>query len=292
MSEFYPDRQALSVFRFAMVDAESRERLPQHWPSTVVAPTFLGDDTDRCPVLIELSHLPSDERAVWCDQLHEDMQTHEPARASLLLSAEGHAARVARHLAQRLVVHMPGERQASQWRYFDSGTFLQMPRILGADGMAWLMGPVSAVQVPFAGHWTRIDRPSPAQADTFRLTPVHLAALLRISVITRVTAKQPPPSSPSDWMRDTAVIDAHVLRGQTRHGLSHRDDLVAFAHDAWTRHPRIDEHPRLISLLQQLRTARPEDELDYRELRSRLKPVDWADIVADLNTQKQEGTRP
>lgn len=115
---------------------------------------------------------------------------------------------------------------------------------------------------------------------------------MRIGLVNRAAIQRPPALNAQEWIQQASDIDAQVTKAQTRHGLSLRDDLVAFAHDVWAHHPRIDDHPRMQHLFDQLRQATPEDELDYRELRSRLKPQDWAAMVADLQRNTQEGKSP
>lgn len=291
-SDFYPDRRAIDRFRFALIDAGMREALPTHWPKAIIAPTFLGDDTERCPALIDLSALPDSERATWCEEVQQQTLSRDETALSLLLSASLPCQVVAAHLARRMNIRIPGQDRPMQWRFFDPGTFLQMPHLLGDEGMAWLLGPIDAVQVPWAGHWTAVVGHKAPLHDLFQLGPTHISALLRVGVVNRVAAQSPPAENASAWITQCKAIDAHVLRAQSIHGLNQRDDLVAFAHDAWVCHPRIDEHPRLKALLNQLRQAQPEDELDYRELRSRLQEQDWAVMTAELQKHTQEDRTP
>jgi len=295
VSEFYPDRRAVERFRFALIDATYREDLPSSWPCTVVAPSFLDDDTDRCPVLVDLPSLPDVERAEWCDALHEETLAMNDTRASLLLASDGTAQGVAAHMARRMTLRLPSQTHPMQWRYFDPGTLLQMPRVLGQAGMAWLMGPVSSIMVPWAGEWTRLDQPaspSPAQASTFKLSDSHLAALLRIGIVNRAAMACPRPESAQAWVLQGQKLDHYIVQGQ-QHGLSQRDDLVSYALKAHHVHPRIHEHPRMSALLAQLQNAHTDDELDYRELIAAIAPEDWKAMAAELQTPShQEETHP
>lgn len=291
-SDFYPDWRAIDRFRFALIDANMREALPAHWPQVIIAPTFLGKDTERCPALIDLSALPDDQRATWCNEVQQQTLARDETALSLLLSASSSIQLLAVHLARRMVIRIPGQDRPMQWRFFDPGTLLQLPHLLGDEGMAWLLDPIDAVQVPWAGQWTEVIGHKPTLHGQFQLSATQISALLRIGVVNRVAAQSLPAEDAAAWITQCKAIDAHVLRAQSTHGLNHRDDLVAFAHDAWAHHPRIDEHPRLKALLNQLRHARPEDELDYRELRSRLQKQDWAVMIADLQEHTQEGRTP
>lgn len=292
MADFYPDRRAIERFRFGLVDASLRADLPEAWDRRVIAPAFLGADTDRCPVLLDLLALPVDARAIWCDHLHQRTMAGEETPASLLLQASCDISTLGSHLAKRMELRLPGQDRPRQWRFFDPGTFLQMPRVLGDDGTAWLLGPITAARVPWAGQWSEVIRPDIKADKPFKLMPEHIDALLRVGMVNRVSAQLPPVVNAATWVNQTSALDAHVLRGLEQHKLNQRDDLVAFARDAWLHHPRIDEHPRLQHLFEQLRRAQPEDELDYRELSGRFKPEDWAAMVADLEQTTREGTSP
>jgi len=293
VSEFYPGHHALARFKWALIDASARQDLPPHWPTTVVAPAFLGDDTDRCPALIDLLALPVAERVEWCDALHHDTLALRDTPASLLIAADSSAQRLATHFAQRMVIRPPGQDRPMQWRFFDPGTCLQMPRVLGTAGMAWLMGPASAFMVPWAGEWTLIGRPEPSSelpdTDTrqYRLKPEQLAALSRLGIINRALMQGQPTRNATEWMAQSERLDAIVLRAQS-HSLSHRDDLATYAHHAHTVHPRIHEHPRMQALLAQLRNAHPDDELDYRGLTAAIEPEAWRVMAAELQSSSHQ----
>lgn len=292
MSTFYPDRQTTGQFRFALVDATQRDALPSSWTQTIIAPSFLKDDTDRCPTLVDLSLMANNERAEWCDALHHETLNREETRANLLLASASSVTATAQHLAQRLVVHRAGQTHPMQWRFFDPGTFLQMPRVLGPQGMSWLMGPVSSVAVPWAGEWTCLSRPETNHPHGFRLTEDHIAALLRIGVINRVLAQGTPPKSASHWVDQSAVLDTCVRQGQERDGLRLQADLVEHALHAHTVHPAIHTHPRMQALLQTMQNAGPEDELNYQELTCTLTPDDWQQMAAELEHPIQQEALP
>lgn len=282
MPTFYPDRQTTDLFSFALVDATHRDGLRPSWTQVVIAPTFLKDDTDRCPTLVDLTSMGNGERAQWCDALHRETSNREEARSSMLLASRAPITAVAQHLAQRLVLRMPETGQRMQWRFFDPGTLLQMPRILGPGGMSWLMGPVSSVAVPWAGEWTCLQQPEAARPHHFYMDGHHLAALLRVGVINRVLAQGSPPMDATDWVEQSAAIDTFVRQGQDQHGLVTQADLIAYALHAHTIHPAIHTHPRMRAVLQTLQSASPEDELNYQELTCTLEPDEWRHMAAEL----------
>ncbi|MBP7485766.1 MAG: DUF4123 domain-containing protein [Aquabacterium sp.] len=285
MPDFYPDLRNIGRFRFALVDASLRDGIPAGVQQEVIAPAFLGEDTDRCPTLIALDSMPSSSRVAWCDELHSEVINREESRASLLIESDSSLKALASHMARRMALQTPGRDRPLQWRYFDPGTALQMPRVLGHVGLAWLMAPAKAWMVPWAGSWQPIAGPNDAsQQDLmrFKLQSEHIAALMRVSVINRTLLQNDKPLTAQEWVDGSQQLDAIVVQGQTQHKLDHRDDLVAYAFHAWTKHLRIHEHPHMQGLLRELQQATPDDEIDYRELTASITQQDWARMAAEL----------
>ncbi|HEY9098881.1 MAG TPA: hypothetical protein VIN38_08425 [Thiobacillus sp.] len=288
------DHRWFNTHRYALIDAEWRDELPTSWPLTLIAPAFLGEDTARCPVLLDIHALSRDDLGKLLQQLSTQVTSRQDALCSLLLASQHEPKSVANHLAQRMVLTLPGESVRKQLRYFDPGTFLQLPRLLGANGLAWLLDKVESVILPWAGQWTHITQPEPV-GSTFRLEADHLAALSRLGVVNRVAMQMAQPVDAQEWEQTCAKIDDHVQRAMAKYGLTQQADLVAFASHALDHHPMFDSHPRLAALFQTLRTATPEDELDYRELTSRFSPEDWQQICIEQQKQglksPQQGLR-
>lgn len=280
------DHRWLEDHRFGLVDASWRDELPVHWPQQVVAPSFLGADTGRCPVLIDLQALSAADRDSIAHQLAQQAQKQEPAVCSWLIRCELSLSQLAGHLAHRLAVRTEPQEQPKQFRYFDPGTTLQLPSVLGAQGLSWLLGPITSVWVPWAGHWTYFERQDPPPA-AYPWTKERVEGLLLIGVVNRVAARLAPPQHPQAWIEECQRIAEHAQRVQTRHGVTHQADLVEFAWHAMVHHPRFDSHPHVAELLRRLRSATPEDELDYRELTVRISRTQWASIAADLKAASE-----
>lgn len=295
MSDFYPDLRSTARFRFAVVDASLRANIPEGVQHTAIAPDFLGSDTDRCPALIALDSMPRSIRAEWCDGLHQEVLSKEETRASLLIESEASMSSLASHMARRMVLKLPDTDRPLQWRYFDPGTSLQMPGILGEVGMAWLMGPADTWMIPWASAWQAIQKEqnvSQQDQQRFQLSTTHVASLMRVSVINRVLLHNDQTLNANEWIDATRQLDAIVLEGQTTHQISQRDDLVAYAAHAHRWHPQIHEHPRMKGLLDELRQATPDDEIDYRELTAGLTPDDWKRMALELEQVKRQQATP
>jgi hypothetical protein len=278
----------IDTHRFAILDATWRDELPRAWPLTVIAPAFLGEDTGRCPVLLDIHALTQAARGELMAQLSDQVLSREDALCSMLLASPTTPESLVAHLARRLQIALPQTAAPKQFRYFDPGTFLQLPRLLGVTGMVWLLGPVSSVVVPWAGHWTMVRNPARGSA-AFKLTAEHIGALLRLGAVNRQAMQMEPPEDAAAWEQRCEIIDAHVRRAMTEHGLQQQADLLAFAGHAMACHPAFDRHPRMQSLFQELRTAKPEDDIDYRELTARITPQQWQLIAQEINMHHTHG---
>ncbi len=280
------DHRLLQTHRFAIVDALCREAWLDLAEHRVLAPSFLKSDTDRCPVLLDLGTLGSAAKADCLQTLQQQVCEREPAGLSLLFQTESSIDLVAAHCTARLVI-TPTLEQPKQFRYFDPGTFLQLPRLLGEVGMAWLFWPFQRITLAWAGEWIEYPVP-PVDAilrSEFVLGLSHYEALSRLSMVNRAAFQCPAPQSAQDWCQRCERLEAAVRKGQ-QYGLTQRDDLVLFALHAETQHPRFDEHPRIRQILQQLKSLPAEEELDYRELTQSFSPDDWKTLIDELKADK------
>ncbi|TDM08510.1 MAG: hypothetical protein C4K60_03470 [Ideonella sp. MAG2] len=232
-------------------------------------------------MLLDLHQLSDAALGGFLDLVSDQVANRDDCLCSLLFAAPNEPQAFAEHLARRSVLDVPNASTPKQFRYFDPGTMLQLPRLLGAAGMAWLLGPSDSVVVPWAGNWTELSASENAPS-AFRLKGTHLEALSRLGVVNRVAMGLSRPDNALDWERTCAAIDLHVQRAMTQHHLRQQADLVAFAGHAMVHHPAFDQHPRIRNLLETLSSATPDEELDYRELSSHLSTDDWQQIRKDL----------
>ena len=160
------DHRFLERFPYVIVDAAYRDEMPDSWAARPIAPAFLGRDTARCPVLIDTNVLPQAEHSSLMDRIEAETRAGQECLVSLALAASITEAGLLKHLQSRIQVIDPQDGQPRQFRYFDPGTFIQLPDILGAAGMAWLLGPIQTLAVPWLGEWCCYDRhDAPIAAD-------------------------------------------------------------------------------------------------------------------------------
>ena len=238
-------------------------------------------------MLLDLRVLGTRDAAELMDRLVSQTLRRESTVCSLLLATEAEQPIVQRHLSERIALQWSGSPTPRQLRFFDPGTFVQLPRVLGERGMAWLLGPVRSVLAPWAGQWSEY-RHAPNGRVSFRVDDSHRQALVALGAVNRVAMARERAADVDDWLARCEQIERHVLRAHRRHGLVQQADLVAFAGHAVDCHPDFDTHPVLVQLFAQLHEARPEDEIDYRELTSSLRPEDWAQVRRDLGEPKNE----
>lgn len=278
-------------FRHLLIDATHREEIPDAWQAVPVAPAFLGEDTARCPLLVDTQALSEVDRGTLLDRLEAEVSAGQEAFVSLALATTGSSRVLLSHLKSRLVVRDPVDRTPKQFRYFDPGTFLQLPDLLGAPGMAWLLGPIDAIAVPWLGEWSVHERSDYPEQGGFDLR-IHWDSLQAVSVINRVLIRLPEIGNQAQWQQTATRTRQHVVRAR-QHRLQSRDDLVAFALHAWQWYPEFDRHPTIRKLLAELTAATPDDELDYRELTARLDEAEWTQIAQDLRAEtNQQGIQP
>lgn len=277
---FLATHRLFETYRYGIVDANLCGELPDHWRQQVIAPPHLGKDISRSPALVQMDTLSNEDAGKLLDKLEIETEERRTVYLSLLLETDADLQRTAKLLASRLVVQFETNARPMQFRYFDPGTFIQLPSLLGEGGMNWLLGSIKAVMVPWAGELRRYEKPV-ATGTGFSLTP-YLPALLDVSIINRAAMQLDPPVNQKDWVDRCGRIRKHVQRARDHHGLSERDDLVAFALHAEICHPCFDEHRIIRALLDRLSNAMEEDQLDYRELTIGLSPETWQTIAHDL----------
>jgi hypothetical protein len=249
----------------------------------VIAPSFLGDDTGRCPVLVNINSLEKETRYPLLERLIKNTQDREKTFFSLLLASDKPINRLAKHLGERLNIQLSPNDTPMQFRYFDPATFTQLPHLLGEAGMAWLLGQIGSVLVPWVGEFTVFQTPQTKQS--FKFKEAHVQGLHRISITNQVQLSQAQaPRDQREWVKRAQQMDDYINRALA-HSLITIEDVVLFCTHAMLHHPCFDEHPRLQAIFNKLANATAEHdmELDYAYLTAQISDENWQTITAQLN---------
>ncbi|MDR2324179.1 MAG: DUF4123 domain-containing protein [Acidovorax sp.] len=277
------DYRFFQRYRYAIVDAEWKGDIPEHWRAVPIAPSFLGKDIFRCPLLIDAAAIPQEECIALLVRLEEETAARADTFISLSLACEKPFRQVLTHLRNRLVIRSFLKNKPRQFRYFDPGTFIQLPDIFGNQGMAWLLGPIDAIAVPWLGEWRNYANPSDKEQWRFKLNQ-YIERLQDISIINRVLVQIENIENQEQWREASKKIHHSVDYARRVYGLMNRDDFIAFSSHAWMHHPNFHQHPFLQKILSKLVDVSPEDELDYLELTSSLSESDWEKIAMDMQS--------
>lgn len=272
------DYRFFQRYRYAIVDAERRDEIPESWSALPIAPSFLRGDIERCPLLVDISALRQDARIDLLIRLEEETAAGEDTFISLALACEKPPQQLLVHLREKLVIQQPERERPQQFRYFDPGTFLQLPDILGEKGMSWLLGPIKNVAVPWVGEWCDYSHPCTPGSGLFRISE-FIDALSELSIINRVLTQLEDIRNQNEWKQKSREVRIITDFAAEKYGLKARDDVIAFAMHACRWGRNFDRHSIIQNLLAKLASAAPEDELDYRELTAGLREADWEEIA-------------
>lgn len=280
------DPRWLQDHRYGLIDAAWRDELPSHWPQQVVAPAALGANTFGLPVLIDLHALPAPGLDELLSRVHAQVELRETTMLSWLIGFDGTMSELAAHMALRMTVRIDGQPRPMKFRYFDPGTTVQLPRVIGEAGLRWLLGPIHSVWLPWAGQWMRLAREDQAPS-AFAWTDEFTDRAMRLGMINRVAARMDRPAGVQDWIERTERIDRHVIGLRQQYGHLSADDLTELTWHATVVHPCIDRHPQVAQWLEQLRHVDTQDELDYRELAARIEASQWHQMAAELQFEER-----
>ena len=286
------DHSLLQRHRFALVAAEHIERLDSGLPRVRIVPPGMGDSESLMPLLVNLALLDVRQHAMLLDELQRAHASLAQPVFSALLATEADSPRIEAHLAHAQLRSAVNGRRA--WlRLHDPRVWAQLPRILRSSELRKLFGPVSAWSICMHGHWIATV-PPPLEAHSTAAsdaqTPASIwAALERVGLINRVLSQ-------CGWLgyeeavQHSPRVDALLLRGQQRHGLSSLDDLVDYASLGARVHPCFDAHPIAIAAVKAERLDAPSSsgsqEADNSYVVHALRAVpreDWERVRAELD---------
>jgi hypothetical protein len=179
--------------------------------------------------------------------------------------------RIQEHLADRLLLDRPCGGDAAVFRYHDPRVFSHLSRILKAEQIDALLGPVRAwTFLDPAGEW-RTERGAGESEDIFAVTPEQYDRIGRIELVQR--ALDMLRANQAATRPDTpALLDVQFAKGVT-YGLDGAD-LQAFALHGLLVSPYFDRHPRIRTILQV-------PERTYVDSVANWGPGDWETIARE-----------
>ncbi|KAF1039963.1 MAG: hypothetical protein GAK33_00963 [Burkholderia lata] len=247
----------------------------QDFPLRALAPPGFDAQSRQLPSLLAWQDL-SDVQRTQALRLLTDRD--EAIAASLcvgLLQSDAVSAYVRAHLRQLLVPHFP-DGARGVFRFYDPVVFLHLGWMLDAGQRSVLFGPVSVWTFPSDGAWFAQSTPLQGSHHV-RFAPGE-PVWRRIG---RIGAVHAALETELAWRAEPLLygpqVEAWLVRAEA-HGLSERDDVVAFVRHGMLKHPGFDTHPEVMATLQQC-AGHP---TRYRRLTSLWSDDDWRAIVRDL----------
>lgn len=274
------DGHALDAHHFMLLDPlqiESDVALPWHsLPLRTLAPPGFEAQTRQLPYLLACRDLSQAQRSQVLRLLTDSDEAIAAPMCVALLQADVEPAFVLRHLRQLLVPHFPGGGRGV-FRFYDPVVLVHLDWMLDNSQRTVLFGPISAWTFPWNGDWFVQTTLSPGSHHV-RFAPgaTMWRRIGRIGSIYAVLETEPL------WRAEPELygpqVESWLIKAEA-HGLSERDDIVAFVRHGLLKHPRFDTHPEVITTLRQCE-GHP---TRYRRLTSLWSDADWQTIARDLD---------
>jgi hypothetical protein len=276
------DHRAVAAAAFALIDplaGNASDLAP--WATFVrhsCAPRGFEAQAGQLPILVELRDLTT-SAFNHVLRLVLDNGSNPSLCVALLRSYVG-ASSMALHLRSRLAPHFPQGRRGI-FRFPDPVVFEHLAWILDDREWASLLGPVAHWYLPVRKTWYALSNP----AETLhRGLPFHPRADAWPSIM-RLGATHAVLAGDMKWEAEPAIwgprANALLARAE-QHGLTEREDAVAFAIQGLRWHTRLDAHPRIRLLLSEC-AGHP---ARYRRLSGRMCEDDWQTIAVEIDASQ------
>lgn len=212
-------------------------------PTFELLPKVLTGKAGVMPRLLDLTQLNQVQQSELLDRIDAwDRQNDHPF-IGLLLKSAASAGRVARHLAQQLVVRAP-DGSESLLRWHDPRVFRHLSWLLTTTQMRLFSGPVSAwCWRDGSARWRALDVAATGHVPgRMRITVEQWATISRIGVLNRAIAQL--ERNAEGLVLDDAMYRRAELCLQSaydQHGLTEEADARLFVEQA-VRWPGIHQH--------------------------------------------------
>lgn len=231
-------------YQFAIVDlaALPDAAVPEGISVEKMVPELLAADADKMPGLINLSGLSSDGRAYLQANLEAGFEGKQQHLLSALLSSEASfdAPAMLRHLTRHLVLESPQGK--AFLRYYDPRVFRHLAWILKPSQYRALFGPINrwTLCAPDAPR-TMTAPPTATRSQTWHASAEQRQWLDRLGMVNE-TLRQIAHEYPEHKLSETQALEEVSRRilaamdiAESQHGLTHENDLVAYATNALLR---------------------------------------------------------
>jgi hypothetical protein len=196
------------------------------------------------PVLYCAEH-PELQLPALRQRAERDLENGVPPVICAIVESDAATGRLHQHLADRLVLQAPASGDAV-FRYYDPRVFPHLRRILKAEQMGALLGPVASwTFLDTVNGWTAVNGAAEPES-AFGVTADQYERIERIELVQRAldvlrrNGTAVPPDMP-------ALLDTQLAKGEV-YGLA-GGDLLAFALHGTLVSPYFDRHPRVRAVL-------------------------------------------
>lgn len=250
----------IDQYQFGIIDRAALlgDELPSSIEVQALVPDLLADDHAKMPGLIWLPGLSDTDRALLQENLDSAFRRERQHLLSCLLACDGSIdpPSMARHLTHCLILESPQGKVFL--RYYDPRVFQHLEWILEAPQRRALFGPIERWTVCEPDQPRTIDRPGLGNSQRWFASAEQRRLLDNVGIINetfkQVFRQQPDlaPAAPSHReVLARRVIAAIDCAGQ-RYGITHENDLIAFAMHALLYGESFHERPFMQTLLASL----------------------------------------
>lgn len=227
----------IDQYRYAIVDlaALPEDALPSGIEVRRLVPEMLAGDSAKLPGLICLSDISDKNRVYLQENLESAFRAERLHLLSCLLNAENtiDSSTVVRHLTSRLIVDSPQGK--AFLRYYDPRVLQHLEWILEPSQWRALFGPISQWAVCEPLRLRKIVRPEIPGSRRWSVSAKQRRWLDHVGLLneTLKKASRRQHTLKTSEADDLEALGQRILAAmavaETRYGMNHDQDLVAFA---------------------------------------------------------------
>jgi hypothetical protein len=280
------DHQLFKKHRYAIVDRVAIDDAHEiDFKYEVIAPTFVGRDTERCPLLVDL-HALTDEKKIQLLTLTQEQTTQgRPSLLSAFLSSSYEPDKMLAVLQHRITTTLPSGDKGFL-RFYDPAIAVHLPRCLDEASLNWFFRKVEALTFFLAEQWCTLSFSAQQERGSedewvFGLSSDSIRALTLLSLTNRAREQLVEKlDHPEKWLSVCIEIEKYFDLAHRRFGFTQAEDWIAFSVHGCTWHPHFYEHPVVLEMIQ---TAGADN--TYADQSALLSADQWRQISAELRNR-------